>query len=56
MNSPTTETEDSLRSILLTVDGKGKAAKEAALEELLRRARRGGCDLDYELMQDLKRS
>lgn len=51
----TTEPEDTLRSILLTVDGKGRATKEAALDELLRRARRDGANLDYELMQELKR-
>lgn len=47
--------EADLRQLLLTCDGRGKAAKEEALEELLRRARPEGASLDYELMQDLKR-
>ena len=50
----TTESEGTLRSVLLTVDGKGRATKGIALEELLRRARNDGANLDYKLMEDLK--
>ncbi len=56
MTSLATSSVEDLRSILLTCDGRGKEAKEDALEELLRRARRDGGTLDYELIQDLKRS
>lgn len=49
------ESNETLRAALLTVDGKGKSFKEAALEELLARARQSVTNLDYELMQDLKR-
>lgn len=36
------QTDEDLRSTLLTVDGKGRAAKEAALTELLARAEARG--------------
>lgn len=47
-----TETDTNLRAILLTVDGKGRAAKEAALEELLRRACEQAYDQAQQVMDD----
>lgn len=38
MSGLASQPDEALRAILLTVDGKGRAAKEASLEELLRRA------------------
>ncbi len=50
------KSDEALRVIVLTGNKLDRDLREACLEELLSRARREGGSLDYELMQDLKRS